>query len=114
VGALGSLGFMFVAGRRTPTLLLVIFTFWVLAPWVGLALADKASKRWPAGSRAALHGLALLVTLVSLAIYGYVALGPPRQGAFWFVLIPPASCVLIAAVWIVAFVSGKRTEAAAS
>jgi hypothetical protein len=39
----------------------------------------------------------LALAVVSPAIYGRVALGPPRpQPAFWFLMVPFVSCLLLA------------------
>ena len=112
-GAAGSLGLMLHAGRRNDSrILLVLFTIWVLSPFVALVLADVVSKRWSVLTRATLHSVMLVLTLASLAIYGDVALGPPRaKTAFVFVVVPPASWLLIAiAVPIAALISGRQSR----
>jgi len=112
-GAAGSLGLMLHAGRRNDSrLLLVLFTIWVLSPFVALVLADVVSNRWSVLTRATLHGVMLVLTLGSLAIYGDAALGPPRaKTAFVFVVVPPASWLLIAiAVPIAALISGRLSR----
>ena len=113
-GAGGSVGLMLRAGQRTPRLLLVLFFFWVLSPFVALVLAHVVSKRWSALTRATLSSVMLFVTLCSLAIYGYDALRPRKaQAAFWYVLVPPASWLLIAIVVpIAALISGKLSRRA--
>ena len=78
-GAAGSFGLMLHAGRRNDSrILLVLFTIWVLSPFVALVLADVVSKRWSVLTRATLHSVMLVLTLGSLAIYGDAALGPPE------------------------------------
>jgi len=112
-GAAGSLGLMLHAGRRNDSrILLVLFTIWVLSPFVALVLAHVVSKRWSVLTRATLHSVMLVLTLASLAIYGDVALGPPRaKTAFVFVVVPPASWLLIAiAVPIAALISGRQSR----
>ena len=111
-GAAGSLGLMLRAGQRTPRFLLLIFVVWVLSPFVALGWADGVSKRWPVLTRAALYGVMLVVTLGSLAIYGDDALGHRRaQAAFVYVVVPPASWLLIAIVVpIAAFISGRLSR----
>ena len=112
-GAVGSFGLMLHAGRRNDSrILLVLFTIWVLSPFVALVLADVVSKRWSVLTRATLHSVMLVLTLASLAIYGDVALGPPRaKPAFVFVVVPPASWLLIAiAVPIAALISGRQSR----
>jgi hypothetical protein len=111
-GAVGSVGLMLRAGQRTPRLLLVLFFFWVLSPFVVLVWADVVSKRWSALTRAALYGVMLVVALGSLAIYGNDALRPRKaQPAFVFVLVAPASWLLIGVVVpVAAWISGRRSR----
>jgi hypothetical protein len=108
-GAVGSVGLMLHAGRRNDSrILLVLFTLWVLSPSAALLLADVVSKRWAVLTRGTLYSVMLVVALASWAIYGDAALGPPRaKTAFVFVVVPPASWLLIAiVVLIAALISG--------
>jgi len=112
-GAVGSLGLMLHAGRHNDSrILLILFALWVLSPFMALVLANVVSKRWPVHTRAALYSVMLVLTLGSLAIYGDVALGPPRaKTAFVFVVVPPASWLLIAIVVpAAALISGRRSR----
>src|ERR1035438_2811719 len=99
-GAVGSVGLMLHAGRRNPSrILLVLFALWVLSPFAALVLGNMFSKRWLVPARAALYSVMLVLTMASLAIYGVVALGPPRaKTAFVFLVVPPASWLLMAIV----------------
>lgn len=103
IGAAGSEYLMFRVGRRNPSaLLMAAFAAWVLAPFATLAWCQVAAKRWSGLVRVALHTASLLVAIGSLAVYGYVAFGPARsQPAFFFLVLPFASLVLIAVmvVW---------------
>ena len=115
VGAAGSVALMFQAGYRgrgnPPPFLMVLFTGWVLAPYAALAAAGVMDRRWPTLARAALDGVTLVVALVSLAIYGYVAFGPPRaQVAPAFVMVPPAACLLAATVVVTAALVSRGTR----
>jgi len=112
VGAAGTVGLFLRAGQRTPRLLLVLMAIWVLSPFIALVLASVVSKRWSSLTRATLYGVMLAVTLGSLAIYGDDAMGHRRaQAAFVYVLVPPASWLLIAiAVPIAAFISGRLSR----
>src|SRR6266478_3702930 len=97
-GAAGSVGFMLRAGHRNPSrVLLILFAIWVLSPFVALVFATIVSKDWSVLTRTTLHGVMLILTVSSLAIYGDVALRPPRtKTAFAFVVVPLASWLLIA------------------
>jgi len=109
-GAAGSVGFMLRAGRRNPSRLLILgFLIWVLSPFVGLLWADIVSNRWSVVPRATLYGVMLILTLVSLAIYGNVAFGPPRpQAAFSFIVVPAASWLAIAIAVAIGLVNSRR------
>jgi len=93
---------------------MVLFALWVLSPFMVLVLANVVSKRWPVLTRATLYSVMLVLTLGSLAIYGDVAFGPPRaKAAFVFVVVPPASLLLIAIVVpIAALISGRLSRRA--
>jgi len=113
VGAVGSTGLMLYVGRRNDSrILMVLFALWVLSPFMVLILASVVSKRSSALTRATLYSATLVLTLGSLLIYGAVSLGPPRtKTAFVFVVVPPASWLLIAiAVSIAAFISGRKAR----
>ncbi len=108
VGAIGSLALMFIHGRPS-VFLLILFTGWVLAPFIGLAWADRLATGWPASSRATLYYLMLLVSVASLAAYGYdVASGYGR--AVWLVATPMGAWVLILIVLPIAVLAGRRAE----
>lgn len=99
-GAGGCLALTLYAGHRNPSrILMLLFAIWVLSPFVGLAVATVFSKTWSIPTRLALYTLMLILALASLAIYGTVALGPPRpKTAFPFLMVPLASWLLIAIV----------------
>jgi hypothetical protein len=112
-GSVGSFGLMFQAGRRQRSIVLIgLFTIWDLSPFVALVCAHVVSKHWSVLTRATLYSVMLVLTLVSLAIYGDVALGPPRpKPAFVFLVVPLASWLLIAIVLpIAALISGRRSR----
>ena len=96
IGGGGSVALTLYVGRENSSVVLMtLFVFWVLSPFVGLAVADALSKRWSVSARAALRAVTLVIAAGSLAIYGTRALGlSGRQGAFVFVVVPPASWLL--------------------
>ena len=110
LGAVGSVALMFRVGHRNPSILLmVLFTGWVLAPFVGLMVAERRSKRWSAVIGTTLHGVMLVVALTSVAIYGNIAFGPPRaQPAFWFLVVPAASWLPVGIVVMIAPMVSRR------
>jgi ABC-type Mn2+/Zn2+ transport system permease subunit len=109
-GAVGAVGLTLYAGRHNSSLILkALFVLWVLSPFAALVGTDVISKRWPFSARAALYVVMLVIAIGTLAIYGAVALGPPRaKTAPVFVVVPPASWLLIAVVVPIAICLGKR------
>ena len=108
IGGVASLGLLFREARRTPLLLLVLFVGWVALPFVGLAAADIASKRWSVATRAALYSVMLIVTLGSVAVYSTTVLRPLARPAALFLMVPLASWLLIAVVLGTAALLSRR------
>jgi hypothetical protein len=103
---------VFAASQRRPPVLMVIFVFWLLAPFAILLLADRFSRGWSAATRAALYSMMIVVAVGSLAIYIYDAVRPRQaQAAFFYVIVPPAS-VLLEAIVIpaAAFLSSRNSR----
>lgn len=99
VGAVGSLGWMFYAGRRNPSLfLMALFTGWVLSPFVALWVATVYSKRWSSLTRVALYSLMLLIPMGSLIVYSGALSPPGTKPAFVFLVIPLLSWLLMTTV----------------
>ena len=112
VGGVGSVFLTLYTGRRNPSaLLMAVFAIWVLLPFVALAAADAMSTNWSALTRTVLYALMFVTAIDTLGTYGYVAFGPPRpQPAFWFLVVPPASLLLIAILLrIVASIGKSRS-----
>ena len=112
-GAAGSAGLMLWVGRRNPSrILLALFVIWDLSPFVGLVLADIVSKRWSVITRATLHSVMLILTMISLALYADVVLRPRPQPAFMFLVVPFGSWLLMTTVIpVAALISGRlRSE----
>ena len=108
-GAAGSIALMLRAGRRSPPLLIALFTIWVLSPFVALAWANMASKRWSFVTRATLYCVTLVLTLGSLATYGDLVARPPgTAAAFFFVAVPPVSWLLMTIVGAIAALRARR------
>jgi hypothetical protein len=109
VSAVGSVALLLYMGRRNKSIvLMVLFSIWVLAPFVGsLLLNALIEKRGSAIARTALHVAMLVLAVASLALYADTVLRPPvAQPVFRFVLLPVVSSVLIIIVVVTAaFVS---------
>ena len=110
VSALGSVALLLYMGRRNKSIvLMVLFSIWVLAPFVGsLLLNALIAKRGSAIMRTALHVAMLILAIASLALYADTVLRPPlSQPVFRFVLLPIVSCVLIIIVVVTAEVVSR-------
>jgi hypothetical protein len=103
---------MFRAGhRQNSRILLLLFAIWVLSPFLALLSAQVVSKRWSVPTRVTLYGLMLVLTLASLAIYGDVAFGHPTlKVGFVFLVVPPASWLVLAIVVPIAAVISRRVS----
>jgi hypothetical protein len=110
IGAAGSLGFMFRAGHP-PLFLLILFTGWVLSPFLALVTADLASTHWSPVTRATLHGVMLVVTLGSLVFNGNIISMPPgSRPAFLFLAVPLGSWLILTITALIAALA-RRWEA---
>lgn len=107
---LGSLALTIDEGQRNSSPLPVtLFALWVVSPFVGAVLANTISKHWETPARTTLYVMMLVFSLASVAIYAKVALGPPRpQPAFYFLMTPAASWVLLAIVVVVGAMSPRK------
>jgi hypothetical protein len=111
VGAIISLYFMFNAGRNQPSVLLIIlFTLWVLSPFVGLLLLNNISKRWIVSVRETLYWLAIIMTILSVASYSGTFNPFQTKAAFMFLVIPFVSWVIIAISFFIARRVSKRSR----
>jgi hypothetical protein len=114
VSAIGSVTLLLYMGRRNKSIvLMVLFSIWVLAPFVGsLLLNALIAKRGSAIERTALHVAMLILAVASLALYADTVLRPPiSQPVFRFVLFPVVSCVLIIIVVVTAAYVSRRGTA---
>ena len=96
IGAVGSLYFMFNASRNQNSILLIIlFTGWVLSPFVGLFFAIKISNRWTINSRKLFYWLTMILTIGSLIAYSGILTPSKTKLTFLFLVIPLMSLLLI-------------------
>lgn len=109
VGAVGSVALFLYAGRAAPRSLWLPFVLWVVSPYALLWIASAASKRWSPLTQAALQGVSPVIALASLALYAIATFGPSRaRPAPFFVIVPPASWLLIAIVLGVGALASRR------
>jgi hypothetical protein len=101
---------MYRVGHRNPSfVLMLLFTVWVLSPFVALLVSAMVSAGWTGPFRAALYGVMLAVSVLSPLAYAVVALGPPRpRPAFAFLVVPLASwCLGASALAVVSVIEGR-------
>jgi len=112
VGGCGSVGLLFRAGQRGDSrFLLALFAIWVLSPFVALGLASRLSKGWSVLVRATLHGVTLIISVGSLAIYAnVVSMSPGSRAAFPFVVVPLGAWLLMTMVVPLAALISCRTS----
>jgi hypothetical protein len=97
-GAAGSIALMLRAGsQQRSALLILLFTGWVLSPFLALALANLRASRMPARLRGALYGAMFGVTAVSFTVYGFHAVRGVMKAGFVY-LVGPAMCWLLIVV----------------
>ena len=109
IGAAGSLILMFNAGRNQNSILLIIlFTGWVLSPFIALLIADVISMRWLIKTRVTIYFLMLFISLVSLLGYSGALNVPGTKPAFKFLIVPVISWVLILIIIPIAVSRSRR------
>ena len=109
-GAVISLWFMFNAGGNQPSVFLIIlFTLWVLSPFIGLFVLNNISKQWIVSVRETLYWLAIITTILSVAGYSGLFNTHETKTAFVFLVIPLLSWVIIAISFFIAQRVSKRS-----
>jgi cellulose synthase/poly-beta-1,6-N-acetylglucosamine synthase-like glycosyltransferase len=114
VGGIGSLAFMYLVGRHNSSIVLVaFFAFWVSSPFVANVWMWFRVARTTAIARAPFYLSMLAVSLGSLVIYGFVALGPAiAKPAFPFLIIPLISWIVAAFLTAMMHSKSRKHEGA--
>ena len=110
-GAVVSLGLMFYTGRHQQSIVLILlFTGWVLAPFVALLAASRISWRWSYLTHTTVYTIVMLViTLCSLLAYSGVLSPPGTPSAAVFLIVPFLSWVLVTiAITTMVFLSDRK------
>jgi hypothetical protein len=95
-GAAGSIALMLRAGSRQPsTVLILLFSGWVLSPFIALALANLRAARWPPRMQTALSAAMIGVSVLCLAIYSMHAVRGVMKAGFVYLVVPAAAWLLI-------------------
>ena len=105
-GGLGSLALLLQAGSRNSSLpfIVLMFSIWVLSPFLALVFAIVRSVRWPEMIRTALYLVTIATAVVSILIYSRLIDLKPATSAhtFLFVAVPPASWMVIVMTLLIA------------
>lgn len=95
-GVIGSLCFVFNAGRNNNSILLQgLFIVWVISPFVALLIADFISKQRTLLSRKAIFWLTVIITIGSLVSYSGAFNTPQTKKAFVFLIVPLLSSLFL-------------------
>ncbi len=96
IGAVGSLFFMFHAGSKQKSIVLLgLFTIWVISPFVGLFLATRLTKRWSEIRNRWFFSTMIFLNLLSLVVYSGLLLQSLTKPAFIFLIFPLLSWLAI-------------------
>ena len=107
-GAAGSVLLMARAGQRQQSrLLILLFTFWVLSPFVALAVANLRAARASMAVRSAIYGAMIGVSGICLSVYGLQAFDPVMKAGTVYLLVPAACWLLLAMASVTAAVASR-------
>ena len=102
VGAIGSLYFMFKAGSNQKSIiLLILFSGWVLSPFVGLTIANRFSKRFTGKTYFWLYWTMIALSVASLIAYSGALIPPGTKPAFIFLVVPFVSWLFILIIFLI-------------
>ena len=104
---------MLSVGRNAPPVLLVLFTGWILIPFVLVFAAVYWPVRWLTAITATVQIAALIMSIISTSVYGYFAVvAQPKTPTAIFVVVPPISLGVFIAALVAAKViyKGRRSD----
>lgn len=108
-GAGASIGFTIYTGRNNPSVVLILlFTGWVVSPFIALLLINAVQRRSELFDRLILYSLMVLLTLGSITIYSGLWSPPGAKTAFVFLVVPLLSWSLMGTILIAAKLSPSR------
>jgi hypothetical protein len=102
VGAVVSLFFMFNAGRNQKSIaLLILFTGWVLSPFIGFFMLDRISSNWKNTARLLLYCLITFLAIGAMVAYSGILIPTQTKNAFIFLIAPLISWILIVIFFLI-------------
>ena len=111
IGAVGSLCLVLNAGRNAPVLLIILFTGWILTPYVALVFLNFFSKLQTIIAPSMLHWLMLLISVGSLLCYSLTFSqhnGKPATGIF--LIVPFISWILIVTTIVISAYKKRKLK----
>jgi len=109
IGATGSMCFLYAAtSSQTPFILLILFSGWVLSPYLGLFIATLISRKWKEGVQLALLVIAFFVSIVSLIGYTGIFTPVDARPASIFLIIPFIGWIILVVFFILAWMKSAR------
>ena len=103
IGTIGSLYFTFAAGHHQKSYILIgLFAFWVLSPFVGLYILSERSHSISVNSRQLIYWTILFLAIISIAGYSGLISFNDAKPAFRFLFIPGLSWLIILIIWFIA------------
>jgi hypothetical protein len=114
IGSLASVVLVLYAGRHNASgFLNILFSGWVLSPYIGLLIANRISGKWHILTRTILSWLMILISVVSILCYCGIFRLSGTKPAFIFLIIPFVSWILIVAEMVInSIISRKLSEKA--
>lgn len=100
--ALGSLYLTILAGLDTNSVLvLTLFIFWVLSPFIALSIFNIRYRHWPLLFRMILYSLMLVLSTGSLIAYSGMVSPAYLKPEFVFIAVPLFSWLLIGILFLI-------------
>ncbi|HET7000100.1 MAG TPA: hypothetical protein VFI33_02270 [Puia sp.] len=94
--SLGSLAFTLQAGQHNSSLtLILLFSAWVLSPFLALLISCVLSRKWSSRARISLYILIIGISIASLLYYGRLLSMSETKPAFVFLMIPLISWIIM-------------------
>lgn len=110
IGALCSLALVLYKGRHNDSVLLdLLFSAWVLLPFITLLAAARMAWDWADFARFALYLVMIFISIGSLIGYSGALNSSRTKPAFVFIVIPLISWLLIVIVIPLAISVSRRT-----
>jgi hypothetical protein len=111
-GAAGSVALMLRAGaRQRSALLILLFTGWVLSPFVALAVGNLYAPHWQPRLRTVLHVTIVAVSALCLFFYAMHALTGAAKAGFVYLVVPALAWLgIVVTLGVTAVVRAGRTK----